>query len=326
MKEKILKNKMAIFVGIVILLLVISLILRVISPPIIPIEQSPTFTQSNIYNQQTTFNNIAFSGKAIEVPPQMTVGQAVSSTSTEATFLKSLEIGFQLEKLTQPANIWRGPDYSLSKIPVINRYTMSQRVGNTPATSIVNSEKAQATALALLQQYAPSSKIELVQSHLTYLTNELDSEEASPDKATLLFLPYTYLIDGLPVFYQNQQEFPFEFMIDGNNTIIKFAFYPFFIQITPLQKQNTITIEQAIKNINAGQGSLVRAEIADPAASDISQITSADLKTVTLEYRADTQSGYVYPFFRFSGDAKNKTGGLVTVEIITPAIQTATKQ
>jgi hypothetical protein len=144
----------------------------------------------------------------------------------------------------------------------------------------------------------------------------------TPDKANLISLPYTYQIDGFPVYFKIQTQYPFLFSVNSQGTLQSVQFSPFFTQLTPLQKLPTIGILDAIKNVNQGQASLLGATNQLSATQDFSQIQSANLTTVSLEYRIDPKTALVYPFYRFSGDAVEAKGQAASIIIITPAVAT----
>ncbi len=319
------KNKIIVFIMVVIFLLIVSGVLRILTPPHTVITQSPTYTQTNRYGTQTTFQNISYTGPSISVPTQLTVSKESATTTTETSFLAQIESDFQLTPLAQPPNVWTSPHYSLSKTDFNNNYDLVSNTVATPGAAVtkkINKDEALNFTQIFLKKYFPANQLKLLTDTITYYKADYDNSVTTVDKADWVLLSYTYQIDGYPIFYQNQREYPFSFIIDADNNIQKFSFFPFFAQFTPISKQDTISVAQAIKNINAGQGSLVSFQSNDSTATDISQIKSANLAYVTIEYRVDPKTSITYPFFSFSGDAVDAQGRSVSVSIITPAIQT----
>lgn len=313
------------FIGLVIILLIVSAVLKALSPPIVAIPQTATYIQSNFYGQKTTFQNISYSGAQPEVPQQMTVDRQTATSTTIDDVLSQMVKNYQLTQLTSPSNVWTGQSYSLSKTAVTNSYTLSNDVF-TPTQTLLDKTLAIATAQKFMQSYFPGIQTSVLENNIGYYLTANEPVETTADKATGAYLPFTYQVDGYPVYFQNNSSYPFGFSIDGDLNIIRVDFSPFFIQLTPLQKQNTISINQAVQNMNAGKASLINIGLDGAGVDNISEVKSADLSSVSLEYRTDEKTDFVYPFYRFSGTATNGTGQSFTVEIITPAIQTTVQQ
>lgn len=308
------------FIALAIVLLVISAILTVLSPKSVSIPETPSYTQTNLYDEVTTFQNIQYVGKDFSIAPAMMVATMTSSSLTFDSILTQFVNDFQLRALPIPPDTWNGPDYSLSKTAPLNYYNLTTNRPASSSAKAVRVNQATQTAASFLQKYLPSIQVQLVESKVNYFSDGYEPTRTTPENARVIFLPFSYQIDGTPVFYNNQREYPFEFVIDSDLHIRKFSFYPLFIQLQLLQKQKTISINQAVIHINQGKASLIGERSTN--IGDISQITSAQLSEVSVEYRSDPQSKYVYPFYRFSGDATDANGQKIHVELITPAIQT----
>ncbi len=319
------QNWVKIFIALVIVLLVVSAVLRAIAPPVVKIPQSQDFTQKNLYGTKTTFQNITYTGTEFKVPTQLSIAQFTPMALTGDKLATQFETDFNLTALGIPANTWAGTSYSFS-LAEGSGHNVLNKDDAFPSAQIVNKDQAIQTAQTFLQKYIPGNTLQVISDKINYYADSPEPAVTDASKSNLVFLPFSYVIDGYPVFYQNQRDYPFEFLVDPENNIHKFSYYPFFIQISPGQKQNTISIAQAVTNINAGKASLISMDADDTSVTDISQITSAKLNAVSIEYRTDSQSGYVYPFFRFLGTATNGKNESFQVEIITPAIQTTSQQ
>lgn len=308
------------FGGLCALLLIISAVLRVLTPPPIPIHQSPTLTQ-NYDGTKTTFQNIQFTGNPPQLPTQLSIAKAAPSSLTTEKITGQFIDKFQLKPLAQPPNVWVGKDYSLTKDEGMGFFILVKNIPST-STAVVNKNQALASAQSLLSTFFPNITLSPVLEKIGYLEGGTEPAPTTPEKAQTMYIPFSYKIDNYPVFYQNQREYPFEVVMNNSNEIQRLFFYPFFYTFSSLEKKAPISIQAAMQNTQNGKASVVgsRADVGGP--TQMSQVSSANFTDVSLEYRVDDKSQLAYPFYRFSGSGVDARGKKISLEVITPAVQT----
>jgi hypothetical protein len=313
-----------IFGILVIIFLVVAAILRVLTPPPITIPQNQVFSQ-NFDGTQTLFGDIRFTGDIPSFPSKMMIGQIRPTQITEEYVVNQLVTKHQLKKLDAPANMWVGETYSLNKDQQTGNYFLvKNEVPDQTAT--INKTQAITTATNSLQQAFPDISMKPFESQAQYFTANVEPKEVDPNQAQIMLIPFGYTLSDLPVLYQTQNLFPFEIYITADNQLQKLIFNPRFIQITPLQEQTIISIPQAIENMKKGNVSIISSSLDDTNPGDFSQISTANLTSVALEYRFDQKTPLVYPFYHFSGVGKNIENQDLTLEVITPAVTTVPAQ
>jgi len=114
--------------------------------------------------------------------------------------------------------------------------------------------------------------------------------------------------------------YPIKVMINADLKIQKLVFPTTMIDLKTIDQKSTISVNQAVKNINNNIGSIIYSEVSWIDSGDISEITSGKMDRVQLEYRLDKEINLAYPFYRFYGTITNKDNIPMKAEIITPAI------
>lgn len=308
----------------VVILLIVSAILRALTPPQIVVPANTVFTQ-NFDGSQTKFGDIAFTGSLPSFPTKLAVGQAKATQASEQYVVSQLVSTYQLKKLDVPPNTWVGDAYSLNKDQQTGNYYLAKNQVTTQ-TAFVNQPQAVAAAAALLQKTFPDISLKSFESQSQFFTANVEPKTVDPSQAQIVLIPFAYLLNNLPVFYQNQSAFPFEIYITADNQVQKLIFNPNFIQVSPIQDQAIISVPQAITNMKSGNVSVISSIRDVISPGDFSQISSANMTSVQLEYRVDATNQLIYPFYHFSGTGKNLQNEDLKLELITPAIQSAPKQ
>jgi hypothetical protein len=307
-----------------IVVLVVSAVFRLLTPQQIAVQQTATFTR-NFDGSTTTFANIQFSGKVPDLPRQASVGITQSSTTTAQQVVDQLTSAYHLKATSQPPTTWVGSDYALNQNKLNNLYYLVRNsAANVPSNQTVQVAQTTQIAQNFLQQNFPKINLQPIQSQMKYYDAGLEPTEIDPSKAKIVSIPFAYVIDGLPVLYQNQGEFPFQILVTADNQIQKVVFYSHFVQISTVGQKNLLSVNQALEHIRRNNAVVVSAVKNSSAPVDFTTITSANFSSVNLEYRIDEQTQVVYPFFHFSGTAVNKNGENFALEVITPAVETAT--
>jgi hypothetical protein len=99
-----------------------------------------------------------------------------------------------------------------------------------------------------------------------------------------------------------------------------------FYQFEPTLEMNTISLDQAIKNIEKGKASVIYATTGQPERLDLNWIDTANLTDFEIEYRFDETTKIAYPFFKFEAAITNSAGVAMQAIIITPAVNTQAKK
>ncbi len=306
------------------LILIAAAIFRIITPPEPKVPRTDIVTK-NINNSTSTFGQIDFKGTPPNFPETLPVALIRPGATSIQSVIDQMIGDFGLTPNANVKNVWTGQSYSLSKDPFDDTYLLVKQ-GATPAENLrpVDLGAAQAAGQNFIATYFPGLAIVPIPTTANYFINHGHFETSPPQTATVVSLSFSYTIQDIPVFYKSQSEYPFFMFVDSENQILKFIFSPqlitFDLQPTP---KKVLSIDQALSNIKSGQGAIISATQGMNQPLSLKVITSAILDDVKLEYREDVETQLIYPFFRFTGTAKNNQNDDLNVEIITPAVGTS---
>lgn len=318
------KKPLIIFSVVLILALISSIILRMITPQtiIVPEPVSENLTQ-NIVGGTTSFSNISFSGTTPNFSARALVLKKIQDTSPQL-LEQEIVTKLNLKKSTLAANYWQNDqDQSLT----YDRFNQAYFLIISPITEITNPKLSQTELIANAQSYL----LELLSLELSPLTNQITyylqpeehPEETTYEQATAVKIPFAQTVDGIPLMFEGRAEVPFFVTLDMAGNVSTVSFTPNVITFQTLGEKNLISTDQAIDNINTkNQGTIISAGVETTIDIKLEDIVGGGLTSVSLEYRADSTTGYVLPYYRFAGTVYSADNNKYLVELITPAVET----
>ncbi len=307
-----------------VILLIISAILRVLTPPPVQIPTT-ALTTTNIRNLPASFHNLTFSGSPIHIPNQLSIAKITSLSALSPDVINKIVTDFNLQLAAAATpDSWSSKDYTFYLDTSSNDYfflkNSSQLTQAQPP--LVNADQATQVAQNFVQKYFSNQSLSVQKDGIQYLIGDADVEQSPPNKATLILIPFSYTIDNTPVFIGNKASFPLSVLVDGSNQIVKVEFSSTALSYQLLQKNNLISLDRAIQNINNQKAAVIAAGNTQPGALDLSNIQSGNLQKVWLEYHTDDKNGLIYPFYRFRGNVTDNKNNSYFIELITPAVET----
>jgi len=303
-----------------ILLICLGSVLAILTPKKVTITTTPFFTQ-NMDASQTKLVTVKFTGQAPQLPPQLPIAQATSGYLPTADIITSLIKKYDLTRVSPDSEYWTSDRSSLGKDKYNDVYTLvTSQFDPSEKLPIVQKDTAVQAAQSFLAQTLAGTTLSPLVNSVSYVDYGQEAAETTPEKATAITVSFAPMIQNLPIYYKNQTAAPFLVTVDGNNSIRKVVFLPQFQTYTTVDQTKPISIDEAITQITAGNGSIIDATYtADPV--QLSALQNAELTTVTLEYREDANQQLVFPFYHFVGKATTASHAEVDVQIITPAVK-----
>lgn len=307
------------FFGGAVIVIIISMIIRTLTPSAVKIPQTE-FISTNTDGSTTHFKNIIFTGKTIEPPRELPVAIGSQVVENDNFFINRLTNNYQLKTLEGAENIWSGPDYSLSKSTATNQFILSKN-SFPPYRNDLELARTLKAASNYLQTTFPEITVYPQSSWVKFFKAGPHLEETDPNNSGIIEIPFSFQIEGLPVFFEHYEDFPFKVMINADYQLQKLTFQPVVATFEVVSTNQTISLEEALININNNQASIVSAYEPISGIFKLEDIESGKLTSVTIEYRLDNQTNYAYPFYKFAGLLINDNQQEITAEIITPAIK-----
>jgi hypothetical protein len=294
------------------LVLAIAKILNIISENKKALPQSSLISTEN----KTSFK-INFSGTQPALPENLYAYNFLAQKPD--ALISTLKQNYSLVPHPSVNTIWNGNTHYL----ILNEQTNEYEFGLNQASSspnIIDLEKAISAAKEFVKANFPDLQLEINENQTKFYQGSYQLKEISPKEANLISFSFAYFVQNYPIFIENQEFAPIRLMISSNYRVQKAIFYPLLIKVNEQIDSQAINVEKAVENINQGQASVISAYQDINHLPDISEL-SGNLDSVEVEYRADSTTGLIYPYYKFSGNLRNKDGE-TDVQLITPAIKT----
>lgn len=307
---------------IVIILLAGAGIFRILTPTQAEVQ---TAILSTTTSGPAKFQNINYEGNYPAVPPQLSTA-TMEYTNISDSLTKNMFTAFSIQSQESTRNVWRGAEYEVIKTDEPLMYNVS-RITLPPTTLTMpggfNQQQAITEANKIIDgMYGSNPKPTLMASKIQTLGPEGDEVVDGGSTENFIVIPYTYTLDDVPIFVDHDNTYAASIILDTSYSLQKASFRPY--SITTSNKKNFPTIDPAtaVGEINQNNAAIVFYQYKGPNAADFSNINSGTLNTTAIEYRADTSTNTIVPYYKFTGNIQNAAGYAITSDIITPAIKT----
>ncbi len=297
---------------------------------------SPSEFMSTNFNQtKSEFKKLTYNGPELDLPEKLPIAGIKLNPTIVSQIAQQMIEQYQLVQHPRSENIWVRDNYSLFHDKNRNEYIFNNQLSIQEQASesaamaeskrfvgkTIQTEVAVNTATQFIQTLLPQSPYIPVKGQLKFLRKDkTDLDETIEKNATIIEIPFAPQVANLPVINNYDEYAPIRVMLNADNEIVKLTIQQQIIETNIVKQVATITAQQAVANILAGQGSIIAAYQNSINQLDLATITSGKLTKATSEYRTDIETGSAFPVYRFSGTVITNNGGEVSVEIITPAV------
>ncbi len=320
----------------------LTLIFAALTPPSSPELPITPFMSTNFNETKSEIRTLKFTGTTPEIPAKLPITRVELNPVAAEQLAQQLIEKYQLQPHARSKNIWLNGDISLFRDERNTEYVFSQpnplvegygasstaELGGEP--KLINEPKivtAGTTNLAqtIFQDLFGNNNYQQITSNIKYLTTDGDHfDEVSANQAEYIEVPFATKIANYPVYVNHLWQPSVRLLIDAEGNLIKAMFQFQIINNIELRQVPTISVQQAVKQILAGQGSIISASQEVVSPLDLKLIYSGTLTDASIEYRADLASAIAFPVYRFSGKLLNSAGNEIAAEIITPAVLVST--
>ena len=306
--------------------IVIGSLFRILTPQ----EHTPTLpeTQTALVNPDGTkseFQNITFEGTHLAPEQELGVYQAILSEAKTKTALNAaierLASHHQLKEIytDTTSSIHTGELYTLLIDFTSNEINFSK--DSLETTVIPGLEASLEKAANFLYFVLPETNFRPIPQQVKYYGGELHLVPLPKQEASIVEIPFSVLVDQLPVFYHQEIDAFARVFVDGNGQVQKAVIRPISLEYELATSFTPITIEEALVGINQKNiGSIIRTAADNPTPVSLEEIKNGILKSTNLEYRIDPALNLIYPCYRFEGNFIDKNNQKFEGVLITPAI------
>ncbi len=298
---------------------------RLLTPTQVALQ--PTL-ETNYKGTLSSFEAITFIGNAPSIPNELAVATAENFAPFDfedrSTKQKIIE-RYNLQLHPEVPTLWMSPSYALQVIEATGSYELSTLVP-LPTGKLVDSLRAQQVATEFLNSVFPENNLQILTNKIVYREADVHGDIVEASDAGLMEIPFGYSLEGYPVLLERSVLYPVTITINADNQLQKAVFQPFFLTPTVSGRIKTLTIPQAIANINDDRATIISSHYQGFESEALDTIQSGSLHTVTIEYRVSPDTKLIVPYYRFAGQLKNTADQEFFAEIITPAVQTQEPQ
>ncbi len=315
-------------VGAAVILLVVSAILRVLTPYQSPIPISAT-PRPNLDNSVTIFKSVVFVGPEPTLPQTLSVGDVSSANEALISVRDQLISDYKLTP-AKVDNLWTSDEAYLQKEQTTEAYTFgfTERVltrSQLADRPVLTQEKLSEGGQIFLEKLLGDEYgLKAIENQITTFDGEEGGYE-KPASDEFSLIPYSIVVDGYPVFFQSTNSLPFYVTVSQAGQIVKVDIRPQLVRVSQMQSVATITLKQALVQIQGGVATIINAGKETVGPLNMSSLNQVELSSLTIEYRVDEGTRKLLPYYRLSGTALNTSQEKITLEIITPAVPTVAK-
>lgn len=299
--------------------LVISSVLQALTPERVDVQ--PVLTQ-NFRGTTSTFGAVTYTGELFVLPQELAIGEVTAQKTDHDYFRDRLVSLYDLKQDPELPILWRNDHIVLTGGDDSFQYTLVNTLarGKTVIMEHTAVEAAQEIVAAIYEDNPPMPDLE----NLSYYSSEGKShpEEVLPSQATLIVVPFKYSFESLPLYVADSIFDPITVSINSSYEVQKIDLTPQTVTVASTKKIKTVPLASALQQIEDGNGSIISAEYPGHGTPSIDSISQAIFSQASLEYRADTESSTVVPYYHFVGQLVNDQGVTFTGHVITPAVQT----
>lgn len=315
--SKILKKKwVRIFLGLIAILLVVSSVLKALTPEPVPIETLVTSDLS--YSPKVKFNDIT-----LDIPSKITVYQNIQDKSVKNNKLKQQfidELNLTVHKSDQ---YWRNEAGTiLMEVNSKNETFLSFFDGPDlfPAKGIPENRQAAVTNVQnILGKLGFTQNVHISDPKYVFLENRIEAVDSAADANGLEF-SVQFFIDNIPYFSNNTSDPPAMVWTDLSGKVLKITFYPIANTFEKIETYNSLSLGQIEHQVELKNFSFIDVRISNSYIEYTPNLDSVVFDKAQLEYRKNEQNGYIVPYVRFFG-RENRGEDIVDVEIVSPAVK-----
>jgi|GEM_PF-3717685 len=311
--------------GFLMLLFVISAVLRLITPrgstQTTSIQQPP---MRGLVHSDFTGVSITFSF----TPPALPANLPTYSVQTLQVDPAQLAAQLHLQPGSRP-NTWVNSQTNeyLLQDPYSKRISYSnpnQMNSPTIVGKIVNKDQSITAATAFVQNQLHLSGLTPDTNNISYyLSGTEDTDEASPDKANILAIPFVYQANKLPVYSDIDLNAPAVITVNSLNMPSGFSLSAhLYSSPTQIALVATLPIEKIKDRILANNVSVIKITSDASDGFTIQNLKAINVSSLVLEYRLNSNTNQVLPYYHLVAQVINKQDHPSQIEFITPAVIT----
>lgn len=301
------------------------IIFRLLIPPQTPVSLTPALL-ANRDDLPITLTNIRFAGPTPALPTSLPIIAVKSTLLSSTQVLSALANNWSFQLVPGTNNSWQADRTLLDHNPGTNLWTLTFEQTDYNS-ALVSPDLATQLFDSAIKKYLGFFNTNLLRQNQnpTYLIGNLEySPTTNRNQANAVALTADYILEDIPIKYENSDHGLIEAIV-APEMVAKITFIPLVIELGDKAKSPLLTLTQALNAINAGHAAIIAYQTTSVESVKFEDIRSGTLNEVVIEYRIDSDTDQLIPFYRFSGTLTDAESNTLDVQLITPAVATQEK-
>lgn len=205
-------------------------------------------------------------------------------------------------------------------------YRNSEYSGNFDSSLVtkIDTNSAIKAAEDFAKEKLAISNLKPVIKNLEFYEKEIThAEPTSKEKANLVAIPFSYIVNDSISFIGIQEAYPLKLYVDSANQVTAFSLSQDQFTVGNQVRVETFKLAQLPLAIRNGSARIINIKSDDVAAFTLSQVRSLTLTDFSLTYRYSPESGLLVPYLDIVATAvQANVSTPSTIRFVVPAVQT----
>ena len=299
------------------------------STPPIPSSTTTITTQPQLpkyFDQDYQLGTITFSGTRPNVPDSLTLYHLPETTPTLSDLANQIVTARQLMPATSFVNSWASPDQTQSLVLDSDLNNLTLTISSPNSITTTDKLTTKEVLVKKAQQHLIASGLHST-DNLSLVSFDFVSDDQQPrivtqDQARSARAVFGQAINGFPVQINQNQDSAVTVVMKLDGELVKMVILPFINQPQTSDSLPTISVDQALKQIETGEFTIIGLHQLQGSYQNIKSFSRTTFQSVQIEYRLLLKQNQYWPYYRFTGLAFSQNGQPVQeVELITPAVK-----
>jgi hypothetical protein len=114
---------------------------------------------------------------------------------------------------------------------------------------------------------------------------------------------------------------PLTVYLDARGSLVKLLAQPYSSSFEATTQYYTLSVQEALREVESGNASIIESYSEVTGTPNLTQVVRGEFASVTVEYRIDTKTKLLVPYYHFAGNLVNYDNDLFAADVITPAVR-----
>lgn len=307
--------------GIIFLVLIISSILRLLTPQLPPKE---TLIQKD--SPLTQKATLSFSSDIhLDLPSKLNTYVTESRQQSVEQFATNFANKNNYSEITSNKKTWVNSTNSSSiTIEEINNNVLFKNFYSPDQINLVKKtasiEEAKNIFVKFINESVGLQAFTITKQTPVFISNEAIEDSADNESNAYQF-EVSQLIDSIPLIVGTRRSPLAKGIVMKDGNIFEVVFYPYTTTFNKVREYSPLSLETMKKNAESGLITYLVSSSNTEDNYEANLLATIDFSIATLEYRQNEENGYILPYVHFTGVGKDHNGITYNVEAITPAIR-----